>query len=112
MDKVYLVNEYFNNGEDYECECGGNIIRGAFYTKEDAEKAIMEMDIPVEYYSKEQYMEVQEGDPLYIYSSAFGEHIIRNFIHKTRERYGGEPVYETLAYFVYEVPFGNLTLPE
>jgi len=108
MDKVYLVNEYFNNGEWYEDECDENNILGVFPTKEDAEKAIMEMNIPVEYFSKEQYTEVSEGHPLFDYSCAFGEQFVRNFVHKTRERYDGKPMYETLAYFVQEVPFGNL----
>ena len=108
MEYIYLVSEYYNNGEYYEDEYEyTNNIR-AFATKEEAEEFIKGMDNPIaEYPKKESYFEVFEGDELFKYCSAYGEQFLRYFLHKVRERYNGKLVYETSAYYIKEVPFGK-----
>ena len=108
MEYIYLVSEYYNNGEYYEDECDGTNNLRAFLTKEEAEQFIDTLNLPTaDYPENEKYFEVHEGDDVFQYCCAFGSQFRRYFLHKTRDRYNGKPMYETLAYFIEEVPFGT-----
>lgn len=100
---IYLVVEYFNNGEICEEQDDyTNIIR-AFPTVEEADQFIKELDIPVADYPKdEMYFEVFVGDEMFKYA-VYGDQFRRYFLHEVE----GYRVYETLAYFIRRVPFGK-----
>lgn len=108
MKNIYLVAEYFNNGEYYEDECDGTNNLRAFATKEEAEQFIKELDNPTaELPEDEKYFEVFEGDEMFRHCSVYGHQFRRYFLHEVREGRNGYKVYETLAYLIREIPFGK-----
>ena len=99
---IYLVEEYYNNGWDYEDEDHYTRPICAFPTEEEATQFIAEIKPPIVENSDEQYIEVREGDDLFKYSRDFGDQCIRYFILKV-----WHDTYETLAYSISLVPFGK-----
>lgn len=100
---IYLVEEYYNNGEWYEDEYESITPMHAFSTREMAVQFIAEMPVTKDICGE--YVEVKNDDFNFKYVTAFGNEYIRYYIHKERERYDGKPVYATIAYSIKEMPF-------
>ena len=108
MKNIFLVAEYYNNGESYEEQENYVSIIHGFPTKEEAEEFIKELDIPTaDYPEQEKYFEVFKGDEIFKYCSALGTQFRRYFLHRVNEGRNGCRVYETLAYFIIKIPFGK-----
>lgn len=99
MNKVYLVMEYYWNGEHYEdFEEKATPVK-AFELKEEAEKFINAMPVPVkelQYDAQEEPLECEET-VLWDVDSAIRAFALRN-------KYGEDRCY---AYYILEVPFGK-----
>ena len=105
MNNIYLVVKHYDNGWNYEEHKDFKSNVYAFPTREEAEQYIKEMDIPkTEFFDSEEneaYFEVHEGDKLFEYFEAYDKQFRRYFLHK--DECG---IYESLVYFVEEIPFG------
>lgn len=104
MNSVFIVQEYFNNGEWYEEEYESNTPIRAFSTRENAIQFLAEMPETKDVY-EDKYVEVKKDDFDFKYVMAFGNEYVKYYIHKERERYDGNPVYATIAYSIKEIPF-------
>lgn len=108
MESIYLVAEYYDNGESYEEHNDDVDIIHAFSTKEEAEQFIKELDVPTaDYPENEKYFEVFEGDEIFKYCRVHGSQFRRYFLHEVEEGCNGYRIYETLTYFIRKIPFGK-----
>lgn len=93
MDKIYLINRYYDNGESYDLFYDETEIIHAFATEEEAIQYIREIKLNPE-------CEWVENS----YLPATTKLKARSFSRKKIEY---EDIFETLYYSITEIPFGN-----
>ena len=99
MNKIFIVQEYYNNGEFYEDEYEYQTSVYAFSTREMAEEYIKAMPETIKY-DHDEFVEVKKDGSFFRHVRAYGKQYTRHYIHHEYR-----DVYATLAYYIDEIPF-------